>query len=139
MRIKIMVNAEFSEVQKRDWTPVELVGSAVPEFLSRIPRDVAFRFLASGEQNAADGALVGGIDVYRHAPDDRVALNKDWYAVYADADGSLRVHGPIRDLEHWVDEVPRRYDNIEVLGSRKSTDLANARASEEESRDPKAR
>lgn len=109
---------EFSDIQARNWTPVEFVGDAVPEFLSGVPRHVAFRFLASGENNAADSALVGGIDVYRRAPDDPVALNKDWYAVRANADGVLRVHGPIRDAEHWLDEVPRRYEGIEVLGNR---------------------
>jgi hypothetical protein len=120
MRFKTMARDEFKEVQDRDWTPVELVGNAVPEFLSRVPRDVAFRFLASGENNAAAvGAIVGGIDVYRHAPDDPVALNKDWYAVHACADGSLRVQGPIKDAEHWLNEVPRRYDGIEALGRKR--------------------
>lgn len=120
MRFKTMARDEFKEVQDRDWTPVELVGDAVPDFLSRVPRDVAFRFLASGENNAgADGAIVGGIDVYRHAPDDPVALNKDWYAVHAYADGSLSVRGPIKDAEHWLNEVPRRYDGIEALGRKR--------------------
>jgi len=118
MRVKTMRMDEFSDIQARNWTPVEFVGDAVPEFLSGVPRHVAFRFLASGENNAADSALVGGIDVYRRAPDDPVALNKDWYAVRANADGVLRVHGPIRDAEHWLDEVPRRYEGIEVLGNR---------------------
>lgn len=120
MRFKTMANGEFKEVQDRDWTPVELVGDAVPGFLTGIPRDVAFRFLASGESSAAaDGAVIGGIDVYRRAPDDRVALNKDWYAVHASAGGSLRIRGPIKDAEHWLDRVPRRYDGIEVLGRRR--------------------
>ena len=119
MRAKIMRNNEFSAVRERNWTPVELVGDAVPAFLSGIPRDVAFKFLASGESNnAVEGALVGGIDVYRRAPDDPVALNKDWYAVRAGADACLRVDGPIKDREHWLDEVPERYRGIEVLGIR---------------------
>jgi hypothetical protein len=60
MRFKTMSKDEFKEVQDRDWRPVELVGDAVPDFLARVPRDIAFRFLASGESNAAtDGALVG--------------------------------------------------------------------------------
>lgn len=112
-----MAKAEFGAVQDRNWTPVELVGEAVPTFLSNMPRHKAFRFLASGESNIeAEGALVGGIDVYRHAPDDPVALNKDWYAVRAAADGILHVHGPIRDSEHWLNEVPERYNGVEVLG-----------------------
>lgn len=114
-----MPKVEFIEVQNRDWTPVELVGDAVPTFLSRVPRHVAFRFLGSGENNnAVEGALVGGIDVYRHSPDDPVALNKDWYSVRVGADACLRVEGPIKDREHWLDEVPERYRGIEVLGIR---------------------
>jgi hypothetical protein len=110
---------DFSDVQDRDWTPVELAGEAVPRFLSRIPRTVAYRFLASGQHDyATEGALIGGIDVYRHAPDDPVALNKDWYAVRATGDVTLRVEGPFRDAEHWLDEVPKRYQGIEVLGDK---------------------
>jgi hypothetical protein len=119
MRSKAMPRIEFSDVQDRDWTPVELVGNAVPRFLSGIPRNVAYRFLASGQHNySTEGALVGGIDVYRHAPDDPVALNKDWYAVRANGDATLRIEGPFRDTEHWLDKVPERYDCIEVLGSK---------------------
>jgi hypothetical protein len=113
-----MPRTEFSAVQDRDWTPVELAGEAVPRFLSRIPRNVAHRFLASGQHNyATEGALIGGIDVYRHAPDDPVAFNKDWYAVRANGNAALRVEGPFKDREHWLDEVPERYEGIEVLGS----------------------
>jgi hypothetical protein len=119
MRTKTMARTEFSDVQDRDWTPVELAGEAVPRFLSGIPRSVAYRFLASGQHNyATEGALIGGIDVYRQAPDDPVALNKDWYAVRAGGDATLRVEGPFKDLEHWLDEVPERYDGIDVLGSK---------------------
>lgn len=99
--------------------PVELAGEAVPRFLARIPRTVAYRFLASGQHDySSEGALIGGIDVYRHAPDDPVAFNKDWYAVRATGDRTLRVEGPFRDAEHWLDEVPRRYQGIEVLGDK---------------------
>ena len=120
MRIKTMLKTEFSQVQDRDWTPVELTGEAVPRFLSGIPCNVAYRFLASGEHNyATEGALVGGIDVYRYAPDDPVALNKDWYAVRARGDATLRVEGPFKDREHWIDKVPERYDGSEVLNSEK--------------------
>ncbi len=120
MKPKTMPKIEFRDVQDRDWEPVELIGEAVPRFLAGIPRNVACRFLASGQHNyAAEGALIGGIDVYRHAPDDPVALNKDWYAVRANSDATLRVEGPFRDAEHWLDEVPARYDGIQVLGRRK--------------------
>ena len=97
MRPKAMPRIEFSDVQDRDWRPVELVGDAVPRFLSGIPRNVAYRFLASGHHNYwTEGELVGGIDVYRHAPDDPVALNKVWHTVRASGDATLRIEGPTR-------------------------------------------
>lgn len=30
----------------------------------------------------------------------------------------LKVEGPFRDAEHWLDEVPERYDLVEVLHSK---------------------
>lgn len=108
---------EFIEVQMRNWAPVELTGNAIPRFLSRMPVETVFRFLASGQHSAANyGSLVGGIDVYRHAPDDPVNLNKDWYAVRALDDSTLLIQGPLKDDEHWLDEVPQRYVGVEVLG-----------------------
>jgi hypothetical protein len=55
--------------------------------------------------------------VYRLAPDDPVELNKDWYAVLIDPDDDtmLLIDGPIRDEEHWIDELPQRLKGIEVL------------------------
>jgi hypothetical protein len=113
-----MPKDEFIEIQRRNWTPVELTGNAKPKFLSRLPAEKAFRFLASGQESVADDdSLVGGIDVYRLAPDDPVNLNKDWYAVRrAAGDSTLRVEGPFKDDEHWLNEVPQRYVGVEVLG-----------------------
>ena len=51
MRIKTMPKAELSEVQDRDWRPVELTGVAVPRCLSGIPHGLVYRFLASGQHN----------------------------------------------------------------------------------------
>jgi len=62
-------------------------------------------------------AQIGGIDVYRGSTDDPVALNKDWYAVLRNADaGAFLVEGPIRDREHWLDDLPERLRGIEVIG-----------------------
>ena len=117
MRVKRMPRDDVIEVQMRNWTPVELTGNAIPRFLSRLPVETVFRFLASGQHSAADyGSLVGGIDVYRHAPDDPVNLNKDSYAVRAVDDSTLHVQGPFKDDEHWIDAVPQRYAGAEVLG-----------------------
>jgi hypothetical protein len=61
--------------------------------------------------------LVGGIDVYRHAPDDPKPLNKDWYAVIdlPEDREHLLVDGPQRDHEHWIDRVPPRLAPKKIL------------------------
>src|SRR6185503_17756654 len=106
-----MPRDQFEEVLQRRWTPVELVGDALPGFARAIPERVRYRILASGEAHAnipygsesvPSARLIGGIDVYRHAPDDPVPLNKDWYAVLT-ASGETRillVDGPFKDDEH---------------------------------------
>lgn len=66
-RIKKMPIEQFAEVMKRNWKPVELVGSASPDWLKNIPKDV---------------------------------LNS----------------GPILDDEHWLDQIPEKLRNAEVLG-----------------------
>ena len=45
-------------------------------------------------------------------------FNKDWYAVVQtqDTDSMFRVRGPIKDGEHWTDELPGRLQGAEVLG-----------------------
>lgn len=62
--------------------------------------------------------MKGGIDVWRDAPDDPVAYNKDWYAVLASAAEPeiMFVDGPHKDGEHWSDEIPPRYVDIKVIG-----------------------
>jgi hypothetical protein len=134
MRIKAIARGEFARVMERHWEPVELDDDLLPDFARAIPQQTRFRFLASGEANAdiaysneriPSGRLVGGFDVYRNAPDDPVRFNKDWYAVVDPDDGSdhLLVDGPQKDREHWLDEIPRRYDGVRILSaSRKSSD-----------------
>ena len=128
MRIKAIPRVAFAPVMEHRWEPVELCDDSIPVFASSIPRQTLFRFLASGEANANTqystdripfGRLVGGFDVYRRAPEDPVRLNKDWYAVVDPCDGSenLLVDGPQKDNEHWLNEVPRRYNGIRILGS----------------------
>jgi hypothetical protein len=51
-----------------------------------------------------------------------VPLNKDWYEVVLQPSGDLIARGPFKDREHWLNEVPRRYDGIEVLGAIKKRD-----------------
>lgn len=123
-KIKTLVVAEFEEVFERGWRPVVLVGEALPGFTKSIP---AHCIIASGELSSAElyssyrvsGRLVGGIDVYRDSPDDPVPLNKDWYAVVActDRPSVLLVDGPLKDGEHWLDKIPERYAQAEIVGS----------------------
>ncbi len=60
---------------------------------------------------------MGGLDVYRRAPDDPYEPNKDWYAVIAipESNGMLLVQGPIADSEHWLNQIPKRLEGAEVL------------------------
>jgi hypothetical protein len=94
--------------------------------MTGIPDSVLHSIYASGgpfpglpytDSDLSAARLVGGIDVYRNAPDDPVAFNKDWYAVLAlsDTDSMLFVRGPIYDTDHWLDQIPDRLENVEVL------------------------
>ena len=126
MQVKRMPYQQFIEVMKREWTPVRLVGDAIPEWLRGIPCDIMHSVYASGTllsdvpysgTPVPSGLLIGGIDVYRNAPDDPVDLNKDWYPVITlpETDSMLLLAGPIKDAEHWLDEVPDQLEGVEVL------------------------
>lgn len=128
-RVKKISVEQFEKIGQREWRPIEVVGDAVPDFLQGIPEERLHRIVASGTlckcnglvysgEVLPSGLLVGGIDVYRNAPDDPVELNKDWYAVIqiSETDTILLVEGPIKDDEHWIDEIPRRLKGVEVLG-----------------------
>jgi hypothetical protein len=127
-RVKEILISEFEEVFQRNWEPVVLVGDALPGFTKSIPAcciiasgEISFSGLYSSQRTR--GRLVGGIDVYRHSPDDPVPLNKDWYAVVASGDNPsvLLVDGPLKDSEHWLGEIPQRYARAELVGSPKRT------------------
>jgi hypothetical protein len=125
-RIKKMGVDEFEEVIDREWNPVRLDPNATPNFLSGIPDEKVHSIVASGtrlpgvhysDKLVPSGELIGGIDVYRNAPDDSVKLNKDWYAVLRDpnSDAIFLVSGPIKDDEHWIDQISPRVQESEVL------------------------
>jgi hypothetical protein len=126
MQKKWMAKEEFSEVWERKWMPVQLLGDAVPTWMKGIPESVINCVYASGIDIPGDaptgyplpsGDLVGGVDVYRNAPDDPVKLNKDWYAVIRtpDSEEMLLVAGPYKDHEHWINDIPERLKGAEVL------------------------
>lgn len=126
-RLKKIQKSEFEVVFAAEWKPVTLEGDAIPSFARNFPGTLRCTFIASGEVQAAahyptpllpDARLVGGIDVWREAPDDPVPYNKDWYAVLeSDTDkGSLFLDGPQKDSEHWHDKIPSRYIGARVVG-----------------------
>ena len=121
-----MSEDQFLEIMKRDWVPVQVTGGAIPPFLQHIPSDILHSVCASGGPYTDSvysggaipaGELLGGIDVYRNAPDDPVALNKDWFAVIrtTESDPVFLVAGPLKDIEHWLNEIPVRLANVEIL------------------------
>lgn len=125
-RVKKMSIGEFNEIQQREWGAVQLVAGAIPEFLRGIPDEKLHSVVASGtrlpgvgysDHLVPSGELIGGIDVYRNAPDDPVELNKDWYAVLRDpdSDAMVLVSGPFKDDEHWLDELSPRVRDAEIL------------------------
>lgn len=127
MRLKKMPEAEFLEIMDRKWAPVELIGDALPTWMENIPRNVINCVYASGidfpsdmpvENPLPSSDLVGGIDIYRNAPDDPVRLNKDWYSVIRDPESEkmLLVAGPYIDHEHWINDIPERLNGAEILG-----------------------
>lgn len=121
--------AEFEQVMQRKWIPVILEESALPSWAKGIPQSVLAATLASGTlpteasqtystKQIHSGQLIGGMDIYRHAPDDPVPLNKDWYAVIAHPSDPtmLLVDGPQKDAEHWLKSISKRCAGLEILG-----------------------
>lgn len=83
MKVKKMPIEEFNEVLKRDWIPVQLLADAKPEWTKNIPEEIVHSIYASGcinissENNCQSEKIssidiIGGIDIYRNAPDDPV-------------------------------------------------------------------
>ncbi len=119
--------AQFNEVMKREWVPVQLLGHAIPDWLRGIPTETLHSVYASGsfitaseygDKMIPSGSLIGGYDVYRNAPDDPVNLNKDWYFVIAQPGSELLIlvkKKPPQE-EHWVDEIPNHLKGVEILG-----------------------
>ena len=133
MRIKKMPLEEFQKVMKCEWSPVEIPENALPSWTKNIPGNIRYLIAGSGSEFGGipykspaiqSGDLIGGIDVWRKAPDDPVELNKDWYAVVkVDDEPMLLVEGPFKDGEHWSNELPDRLKNIEILGVPKKIDV----------------
>jgi hypothetical protein len=64
--------------------------------------------------------LTKTMDVYRYDEKDLprgYPINKDHYIIILDPkeDNALLVHGPLRDNEHWLEELPDLPDDILVI------------------------
>ena len=124
-RFKQLSRNQFQEVLKLNWKPVKLTGGAIPNFLKSAPDGLIHAVYASGtviseylyDKSLMLGNHIGGIEVYRNALDDPVNFNKDVYAVFANTDNDLKllVLGPIKDREHWINEIPDRLDGVDIL------------------------
>lgn len=125
MKEKTIKPEEFARVQGKKWQPVQLSNEVLFECFSRIPKEKIKGVYASGSHASSiprttshnrEERLVGGIDVYRLAPDDPVNYNKDWYAVVCrPEDNLLHIIGPQKDAEHWTNELPDRLIVAEIL------------------------
>ncbi|MDD4869610.1 MAG: hypothetical protein PHR77_03550 [Kiritimatiellae bacterium] len=122
-----MPRKQFEQVMKREWRPVQLKGDAVPRWLRGIPENIVHSIYASGSEISGleyndtyipSGRLIGNLEVYRNAADDPVKLNKDGYPIISvrGTDSMVLVRGPMKDSEHWIDEIPSRFKGVEVLG-----------------------
>lgn len=131
MKMKRMPRSEFDKIAERQWVPVMLSGEGKPDWMKGIPEEKVEFILASGtyinpiwaELNGTTYEnAIGGIDVYRHDEKDVAKgfpVNKDHYilVVDPDEDNALLIHGPLRDNEHWLRQLPNLPGNIEVIES----------------------
>lgn len=142
MKIKKMPEDQFQEIMIRNWVPVQVTGGAIPAFLQNVPSNKLHSVYASGGPYTDNGytggaipagEILGGIDVYRNSPDDPVALNKDWYVIIKPFELELYflVAGPIKDNEHWLNEVPARLANVEILTVPPKSRISDQRDSED--------
>jgi len=62
---------------------------------------------------------VGGMDLFRNAKNhsESVDWNKDHYVIIRDPkrNDELLMYGPLTDHEHWINEIPKRLKNVEIL------------------------
>lgn len=125
MRLKWIEEHEFERIARWNWQRVSFPFDERPTFLQNIPATVVCTIAASGvlcgtqfysNRVIPSGVLVGGYDLWRHAPDDPVRYNKDHYDVISlGVPGRLAVYGPSKDSEHWADNLPHWIDGIPIV------------------------
>jgi len=121
IRTKKVTNEEYDAIVKaaEPWTILGVEKDSLPQCIQGYPPEKIHMIAASGSVIPIDteyGKEVGGIDVFRNAEDDPVNFNKDHYVIVLDSrTNEKRLFGPIRDSEHWIDSIPSRFDDIEVI------------------------
>jgi len=128
-RVKRMDKKEFEQIAERQWIPIVLAGEGRPQWMRGIPKEMVGLVLASGifndprvieERGVTYSGLVGGIDIYRYNKNDDplgYPTNKDHYVIILDQDNddALLVHGPLRDHDHWISQLPDLPEGIIVI------------------------
>ena len=122
LRPKYMKEREFDEVLKkgRPWIPYKIDMDTLPDWMKNIPKEKLHSVYISGSTNAIKtdkGEEIGGIDIFRKAEEDPVNYNKDHMIIIRDeeSDDMLLVLGPFKDHEHWINEIPDRLKNAEII------------------------
>ena len=124
LRPKPITEAEFRLIKERKWQPVELSYDILPKWMKEIPVPQRVHVYASGgfkrEFNQRYGGYeVGGMDVFRNARGhpEQVNWNKDHYVIIRNpkTNDSLLMYGPFRDHEHWINYIPNRLEDVEIL------------------------
>jgi hypothetical protein len=123
-KIKPITIDEFRPIMERNWVPVQLKYDTLPTWMKKIPELQRLYVYASGSnvsQQFGNGGrcIIGGIDVLREARShgDPVNFNKDHYLIISDAKSkdALLMYGPLRDEEHWINDIPAQLRNVEIL------------------------
>lgn len=133
-RDKVIRADALSDILQRNLVPVELVGDALPPFTRAIPRQKLLRVYASGTDAGGvaflrpgvkvTGDVIGGFDIYRWDEKDPKPINMDWYAMVRKREipdlvyvvGPFKSEDPADESKHWLDELPARFNDVEILG-----------------------
>ena len=124
MRIKKITWDEFQVFACRQWVPVELVGSARPDWMKNMSPELTPHVFASGSNlgtysSVEKKEIIGGIDAYRDATGhpEKCIFNVDHYTIIRDprTDDCLLVKGPYKRIGHHVDEIAARLEGAEII------------------------
>lgn len=119
-----MAETEFRPIMKREWRPVELTYDTLPSWMKTVPKAQRAHVYASGSflgefNEQYGGPELGGVDVFRDARNhpEQVNWNKDHYVIIRNPKNgdALLMYGPLKDHEHWINDIPSRLRAVEIL------------------------